>query len=540
MNKIAQYLNEHILGEVVSAESVRKRFSRDGSILSIVPEMVAHPRVTNDIRKIARFTWQLAEKGHIVPLTVRGGGSDQTGAAIGKGIIINTLAHLDNIIFINPKSQGQSVHIQPGVNFSKLNDVIKTHGMIIPTAPKSAKYSTVGGAIANNSGGISSGKYGRTGDYVTRLEVVLANGDVIETARISKRELSKKKGLQTLEGEIYRKIDAIIEDNQQLINSDILPKANDNCGYSNIAKVRRRDGSFDLTPLFIGSQGTLGIISEIVMKSEYYSGEDFSAVATFSDASIARNAADSLSSIGLDSIEYIESSSLQIAKSLGKKYSFIGDSVNALLVMNLSESGRSANRKIKQITKKLSKFDCKLFTSEEHPMEEINAIGEVSAFVMQPDDKEESAPPLVNGSSIPSNNREEFLAELSELINRHHVVAPIRIGWLNNVIHIQPILRLHHLSDKQKTLKLISEYAELVTKFGGDFCNESSEGRLKANAAYDNIDSKVIDIYDQIRTTFDPFGTLNPDVKQKIDLKKLITALDSDYSLADFSQFSPN
>ena len=103
MNNIALYLNEHLLGEVTSAESVRKQFSRDGSILSVTPELVAHPRVTNDIRKVARFSWQLAEKGHVLPNTARGGGSDKTGAAIGKGIIVNTLAHLNGIIFISLK-----------------------------------------------------------------------------------------------------------------------------------------------------------------------------------------------------------------------------------------------------------------------------------------------------------------------------------------------------------------------------------------------------------------------------------------------------
>ncbi|NCQ54040.1 FAD-binding oxidoreductase, partial [Candidatus Saccharibacteria bacterium] len=99
MSKITQYLNEHILGEVTSAESVRQRFSRDGSVLSVTPELIVSPRVTNDIRKVARFSWQLAEKGHVLPLTARGGGSDKTGASIGKGIILNTIAHLNNIIY---------------------------------------------------------------------------------------------------------------------------------------------------------------------------------------------------------------------------------------------------------------------------------------------------------------------------------------------------------------------------------------------------------------------------------------------------------
>jgi len=89
-----------LMGEVTDNKSVLDQFSRDGSILTLKPELIVSPRVTNDIRKVARFAWQLAEKGHKMSIAVRGGGTDQTGASIGNGIIINTFAHLNNIIFI--------------------------------------------------------------------------------------------------------------------------------------------------------------------------------------------------------------------------------------------------------------------------------------------------------------------------------------------------------------------------------------------------------------------------------------------------------
>jgi hypothetical protein len=66
MNKIAKYLNEHILGEASGNDAVCERFSSDGSILSIKPDIVVHPRTVNDIRKIARFTWQMAERGRVI------------------------------------------------------------------------------------------------------------------------------------------------------------------------------------------------------------------------------------------------------------------------------------------------------------------------------------------------------------------------------------------------------------------------------------------------------------------------------------------
>ena len=543
MSKITQYLNEHILGEVTSNDSVRKRFSCDGSVLSIMPEIVVSPRVTNDIRKVARFTWQLAEKGHVLPMTMRGSGSDKTGAAIGKGVIINTVAHLNNIIYVNLKSKDQFVHVQPGVKFGTLNDALKTHGMIIPAYPSSG-YSTIGGSVANNSGGQLSGQNGPIGDWVKRLEVVLANGDLIETSRISRRELDKKKGLQTFEGELYRKIDGIIEDNQSLIVDKIKGFGRDNTGYPGIAKVKERDGSFDLTPLIIGSQGTLGIISEIVIKTDFYSSEESIIVASFSDAEAARDAADIITNLKPASLEVLDGELFDIASTHGKKYPFFGSDSNhvvgAVLFISFNDfSDGARKRKMKHALKKLSKFGVTILTSKDHSIDELYAFREVSSVILQPESDEESMPSLIDGASIPYGRREEFIAALGELANKHHIKLPFHIQWLDGVIYTRPTLYLHKVSDKQKVFKLITDYYELVVKHGGVVSAESGEGRLRATAAYAQLEEEVLDVYAQIRTVFDPFGTLNPGVKQKADLKTLVSQLNPGYNQSDLAQYSP-
>lgn len=545
MSKIAQYLNEHILGEVYTADAIRKKFARDGSILNITPEMVINPRTTNDIRKVARFTWQLAEKGHVLPMTVRGSGSDKNGAAIGKGIIINTLAHMNKIIFVNPKNKDQFVHTQPGVRFEALNEVLQSNGVFIPSYPSSADYSTIGGAIANNYSGQYSGVYGPVGAFVTRMEVVLANGDIIESSRISKRDLDKKKGLQTFEGEIYRKIDGILEDNRQLIFEKIKREKRDNTGYPGITKVKRRDGSFDLSPLFIGSQGTLGVITEIVLRAEYYSDAESIIVAAFDSAEIARDTADIMTSLQPASLELFDGELFKMAAEHGKSYPFLnshtGKNIESVLFMSFNDfNERSQRHKEKQAFKKLSKINASVFsTGSKYPNEELNAIRDVFSMAMQPKSKEESMPPLIDGASVANNRREEFIDALCELAKKHRVTLPMHVRWLDGVINARPTLNLHNVSDKQKTLKLVSDYIELIAKFDGNMSANSSEGRLKSTAARSQTDKQLLDVYDQVRAVFDPFGTLNPGVKQDSDLKTLISQLNPDYGMADLSMYSP-
>lgn len=540
MSKIAKYLNEHILGEITGAKAVRERFSRDRSVLSIKPELVMFPRVTNDIRKAARFSWQLAEKGHVLPLTVRGGGSNDTGAAIGKGLIVNTTAHLDKIIYMALKDKDHFVHVQPGVTFKALNDALIWHGLSVPTYPETAAYSTIGGAVAGNTGGQFSGRFGLTGDWVKRLEVVLANGDLIETSRLRKHDFNKKIGLQTFEGEIYRKLDGLIEDNQALINDKLSVDGVDNTGYARIAQVKHRDGSFDLTPLLIGSQGTLGIISEIVLRTDYVSKETVALAAVVASNEVARDAADALRGLEPDSLETLDGALFDQARESGKSYPFFSttdsdDAIGAVVYIQFNDfSEHARDRKLKKATKILSKYNATIVNSVDHSIDELGAIREVATSIYNSDNGNDSYPPLLDDAYIPADRHEEFSSAMSELAAKHHVSLPLRTRVLDGIIFTRPALDLDKVADKQKVFKLVTEYAQLINKYGGTFLVNGSDGRLKANAAYSVIDEDLHRLYEQIRVIFDPFGTMNPGVKQTSDLKSLVEALRSSYDSADF------
>ena len=82
MSKVAQYLQEHLVGEVMTSADAREYFSTDGSVLKVLPQIIAYPRTEQDVRKTTRFAWQLAERGRIVPITARGGGTDQGGGRL--------------------------------------------------------------------------------------------------------------------------------------------------------------------------------------------------------------------------------------------------------------------------------------------------------------------------------------------------------------------------------------------------------------------------------------------------------------------------
>ncbi len=541
MSKVAQYLNEHLQGEVTTADAVRERFATDASILKIVPDMVAYPRSTSDVRKIARFSWQLAEKGHKLPITTRGGGSDQTGAAIGSGVIVNMLAHMNALYELDPKQK--LVRLQPGMTFGALNDALSLHGLTVPCYPASAAYSTVGGAIANNASGVHADKYGSTREWVKQLEVVLANGDVIQTGRISKRDLNRKKGQQDFEGEIYRGIDTILTDHAELINS-IAVDVPDNIGY-NIVDVERKDGSVDLTPLFVGSQGTLGIVSEVIMKAIEVSREPLVGAIAFASHDAARDGLDVLRQLRLTSLEVLDGRLFEAAIAEGKRYPFYTEArgegdVAAVVVFEADDhSGRAKKHIAKKVAKLFDGDDSVTVAIEKtsEGVEALRALRAVTAVTTGAHKADISTPPILDGAYIPPERFEDFAKAVAELESKYHVQLALFGHAGQSVYYARPQFDLAKVSERQKLFKVLNDWSLAVAAHGGHLVAESAEGRVKAAFAYRDLDDELKKLIEAIRTVFDPQGTLNTGVKQAADLKTIAGALRSDYDGSDFAAY---
>lgn len=540
MSKVSEYLNEHLRGDVTTSESVRKAFSTDGSVLSIEPDMVVYPRTTSDLRKVARFCWQLSEKGHKLPITMRGGGSDQTGAAIGSGVIVNTTAHMDTIFELDVKQK--LVRVQPGVTFRALNQALRLHGLHVPSYPATQAFSTIGGAIANNASGVLSGRYGSTSAWVKQLEVVLSNGEILQTGKLSKKELERKKGQQTFEGEIYRNIDNLIADNEKTIDS-LAIEVRDNIGY-NIVDVKRRDGSCDLTPIFVGSQGTLGIISEVILQAEQITGQPLVGAVAFADFEAARDGMESLAALNPTSLEYVDGRILEQATANGNRYTFYSealevDKVAAVVVMEFDESHDRAKKKIAKKVAKLFKEKQAYLVLENDDIKaaELHTLANIPAIALAPDKSNQSDPGVLYGAYIPPERLEDFTHAVEKLESKYHVQLPLVGHVTQSVYHARLLLDMTKPSDRHKSLKLLAEWSVVVYEHGGHLTGEAAEGRLKASFVYKEIDDDAVKLFGSIRDIFDPMGIMNTGVKQSADVKKLVDTLRTDYDTASFAGY---
>jgi FAD/FMN-containing dehydrogenase len=513
--------------------------STDRGILRIKPEIVIFPRSTNDIRKVTRFAWQLAEKGHVLPITVRGAGTDTTGASIGRGVSLVTTAHMNRLFEYDAKQK--LVRLQPGATVGALNEALGLQGAAIMPFLGSHEVGTVGGAIASAVTGPYAGKYGTLDGVVEQLEVVLANGDVMQTGRISKRELSRRKGVPGLEGDIYRGIDGLIEEYADVLDT---LKANDATGYNTIADVKQKDGSFDLTPLFIGAQGTLGIISEMILRSEFRSLHNDVAVLVFEEANAARDALDDLVRLSPALIEYFDASLFEAAAAHGKTYEWFARAKETIapasvVIATFDEfADRQRAKNLKKIIKQFGAVQgIVVTTAEGSAAEDVLAALDVLYYSSLPDKSEHTSPAIFSGFHIPTGRLEDFATALKALGHKYHINLPLSGHVITNTYAIHPVFDLKKVGDKQKIFKLLDELTKTVYAHGGTMVAEGGEGRLKPKFIYSELDEKRVQLYKDIRSVCDPHGILNPGVKEVTDVRQLAEQLHDDSIHGSYARF---
>ncbi|HEY0965072.1 MAG TPA: FAD-binding oxidoreductase [Candidatus Saccharimonadales bacterium] len=519
MNKLAQYLNQHLHGEVFTDKDTLRHFSVDNGPLRQEPEMVVFPYETNDIRKLLRFSWQLAEKGHKLPITARGAGLNATGGATSSGVILSLSSHMNQIFEYDAKQR--LVRLQPGVSTVGLNNALRLQGTAVPMMESGMQ--TVGGVLSDtNSAHIV--------DVIEQVEIVLVNGDVLQTKRLSKRELSKIKGQQGFIADIYREVDGLIDENADLIAE---LDTRDASGYNALNMVKQKDGSLDLTPLFVGSQGTLGIISEVIIRTEYVSDATSVVVAAFNDAASARDALDGLGALRLAKVEYYDASLIERAKEQGKTYEFIGETEKTptVIVGYIDDlNSRNQARKVKKLRKVFEKAGASVTSTSNFETSEFRSLEGIMALAGQSSTK--ATQPVVDNAYVPLERSEDFMSGLFELEKKLKLELPIYGQPLEGLWTVRPLLSLETVSGKQTLLKFIEEYRRLVERCDGHLAGAYAEGRAQTVtvASKRDEDDKVEALFTKLKQIFDPYNILNSGAKQPSEAREIAKLVRSDSS----------
>lgn len=522
MNKVVKYLNQHLVGNAYDRQEILEKYSTDHSVLKITPKMVVIPETTTDIRRTVRFVNQLATKNVKLGITVRGAGCDKTGAAIGPDILVS-MERMNHIQEIDVRSK--LVRVQAGVTLGQLNSALSLVGLTLPVGANPQE--TIGGLISNFQTDRMARKYNGIYYYVDCLEAVVSTGDIIQTGRVSKHGFKNKQTGPDFESSLYRNIKNTIEEHQEVIAELHEQQTIDAAGYQMLAQAYRKNGrNFDLMPLFFGAQGTLGIITEVILRCEVLKPAPKHIAATFANVEEVIEFAKACSKLEPCTLDIYDSRILQAAVELGKPFDIMAKKrkTGYLLIAGFDDPKRKTWRKLYKSLKLLPESACGTIENEE-TSDEFNGIAGLISAYLNEENGERVA--LVDNFYIPAKHLAEACEDIKTLEQTFDTELPLMGSISSANYSIRPLVKLNTVEGRQFSLRFVREFGKLLKKHEGSITGGSSEGRVKA-VATSHTDAEL-ELYQSIKHTFDPGNIFNPGVKLGADARSTVRYLRTSY-----------
>ena len=506
MGKITKYLNQLIVGNVFDSPEMLAKYSIDRSVLKVKPKFVAFPESTEDIRKIMRFFNQIASKDIPVSVAVRGNGLDEGGADLTGGLVI-AMEKLNHLLEID--SRERLVHVQAGITLKELNTALSVSGLTIPVGGHD--NDTIGSLIANCPADLYANKYGGIANYVERIEVILANGECLQTERLKKYAVAKKASEKTLEGKIYQKISKVLKDSGDFIEKLGLDR-HSLVGYPGISHILRRE-SVDLKPLFYGSQGTLGVITEVILRAVPMRKPPIRVVATFKDLSSATKYADLVSELNPCEINLYDLKIIQGAREAGKNLDGVIRKLEEgyVVFVSFDERQNYCMKKLSAIKLKVPRTAKFIIDSPETKVVINEFENSLESYLAHTRHGERI--PVLTDFYLPARNLDAFMKDLEILQEKLGLDLSIYGSYATSIYSLRPKFELDDPEFNKKVATFLRAGAYVIHHQEGELAGGTPEGRLKAVVTNSEMSEAEKSLYEEIKNIFDVNNILAPDIK---------------------------
>lgn len=529
-----QKLKTTFNGNILSDVETKKAFSRDASIFEIVPELVVQPKTTEDIQALVRFTSEEKQTGQDISLTARAGGTDMTGGSVSESIIIDFTKYINTIGTIRDKT----VQVQPGAYYRDLEKITHAEGLEMPSYPASKSICGVGGMVGNNAGGEKSLAYGQTIDWVKNLEVVLSDGNIYTLRPLTEAELANKIKEPTFEGQLYKKIWTLISSNSETIKKAEPTTSKNSAGYF-LWKVWNGK-YFDLTKLFVGSQGTLGIITNITFKLAPVEPNSQLLVIFLTDLTDLGNIVRQVKNHRPQSFELYDDHTLRlalrflpdIAKKMGSgifklAWQFLPEALMSLrgglpkLVL-LAEFAGQTQEVVSQKAKEAEASIRKDFQVETHitrteaETQKYWTVRHESFNLLRQHAHGKISSPFVEDIIVHPDELPTFIPKLNAIFARYPTFEYTIAGHAGDAnFHIIPFVDLSSQTQREMVERLSDEVYQLILEYHGSFTAEHNDGIVRGPYLERMFGKEMMELFRQTKKIFDPLNIFNP--HKKID-----------------------
>jgi FAD/FMN-containing dehydrogenase/Fe-S oxidoreductase len=499
-NNIFQELRQKISGDVYWDPIRVYMLSTDASIYRRQPAAVVYPRSTEDVIRTVEFA---SARG--LPIHSRGAGSGLCGSAIGTGIVIDFTRHMNRLINIDA-SEG-FFECEPGYRFGELEAALAPTGQFFPPAPSSGEYATFGGMYGTNASGSQSVKYGNVADYIVDAEVVLSSGQQFNLSDIFARPFER---LPDNLKNLYR----LYTDQAQKIEASYPRIRYNSTGYNLRGLVTNE--RLDLTRLFAGSEGTLGIVTRLKFKLVPKPSHNSLVVAGFDAIVKSARAVQKILPMGPSGIEILEKSLLRLVRETDPslKDKIPGDVDNILLIEFDGFEKEVCSRQAREVQQLIESeglaTDIRIAVSDEEKAK-LWHIRKAAMPTLYKLKGSQRVLPLIEDAAVPTDELVPYFKRLTAILNRHQLKFVIFGHIAKGLLHTRPLLDLRDPDDVRMLKPLADEVFELVHSLGGAISGEHGDGRVRS--AY--IKKQYPDIYHlflETKRLLDEKNLCNPEI----------------------------
>ncbi|TWT48699.1 FAD-binding and (Fe-S)-binding domain-containing protein [Botrimarina hoheduenensis] len=498
-NRIAEDLRGVTSGDVLSDVATRRLYASDGSLYQIMPAAVVRPRVTADVAATVRYA---SENG--IPVHARGAGSGLAGGVLGTGIVIDFSRYMRRLI----ADEGETVVAQAGLPLAELNRRLAPDRTFGPD-PANRAVSTVGGAVATDASGSRRNWFGSVGDAVREMTVVLASG---ETVRLDATGVSDATAAAS---SIERSVDAALRTNTSSISEYTPGGCVSTSGYALAAAAGLPEDRSRLARLMIGSEGTLGVLTEVRLAVHRPSQGVAAGLFTFASIELAAQAAANLVGQSAAACDLLDRRHLGLCRQRDPRYSVMipGEAEALLFVEARGENESEAIARLAGLAERLRAEAAwggdTLLAETEEDRRLFASLPASFLPTLQGIEGRRHATPGFEAISLPPSALGQFFRRVQEVLKRRQVTASVFAHTLHGHVQVWPLLDLSAPGELRRLETLASDLYDIVWLLGGSITGVGGDG-LSRTPFTSRQHGPLVNVFREIKRIVDPRGVLNP------------------------------
>ncbi len=485
--------------EIKSDPGTIAMYATDASNYRIPPLAVARPRSSDEVVTIVKASARFA-----VPLIARGGGTSVAGNAIGRGLVLDFSRHMNQILEINVEEKW--ARVQPGVVQFDVQRAVRQYGLRFGPDPSTHARCTIGGMIGNNACGSHSLAYGRTSDNVLGLEIVGADGTMFSTgydARLT----------PTIDGAdaLTTSLRGVASRHLATARTEFGKFGRQVSGYA--AEQLLPENKLDLTKLVVGSEGTLGIITEAKIQLVSEPAHRLVVAIGFPDIATAAESVPEVLKFRPTACEGLDSRIVDVVRER-KATSEIPKLPrgNAWLFVELSSDDlEDAEARAIELGAAQLGVDSRLIVDQSEAAA-LWRIREDGAGLAGRAPSELPAWPGWEDAAVPPASLGPYLREFDALVASYGMTSMPFGHFGDGCMHVRLDFPLGTPEGTDAFRAFMIDAAKLVSRYGGSFSGEHGDGRARSSLLPEMYSEDAIALFEDIKRAFDPRNLLNPGV----------------------------